>query len=147
MLFMGRYDEAIDILAERFGHDTLLSVATIDGDQPAVRIVNSLYQDGAFYTITHGLSNKMRQIHVNPHVAICSEWFMAHGYGKNLGHIRAEQNVMLAATLREAFDSWYSNGHTDETDPNTCILSIQLTDGVLYNHGTRYDLDFINKKA
>jgi hypothetical protein len=31
---------------------------------------------------------------------------------------------------------------TIESDLNTCILRIKLTDGLLFNHGTRYDIDF-----
>ena len=47
--------EAKEIMQERFGHDTLLSVATVDGDMPYVRTVNAWYEDGAFYVITYGL--------------------------------------------------------------------------------------------
>ena len=35
------------ILEERFGHDTLLSLATMDGGRPAVRIVDALYEKGS----------------------------------------------------------------------------------------------------
>lgn len=127
---------------ERFNHDTLISLATIEENIPWVRTVNSYYENGAFYTITYALSNKMRQIAENPAVAVCGDWFTAHGEGENLGHILAPQNAELAAKLRSAFASWYSNGHTNEEDPNTCILCIHLTDGVLFSDGTRYDIDF-----
>lgn len=75
-----------EIMVERFGRDTLLSIATIDGSTPSVRIVDSYYENGNFYTITHALSNKMRQIQANPIVAVCGEWFTAHGIGENIGH-------------------------------------------------------------
>ncbi len=39
------------------------------------------YKNGAFYTITYALFNKMRQIEANPVVAIAAEWFTAHGRG------------------------------------------------------------------
>lgn len=42
----------------------------------------------------------------------------------------------------EAFASWYDNGHINEEDPNTCILCIKLTDGILFSHGKRYEIDF-----
>ena len=138
-----RNSEPLSILTERFGHDTLISLATMDGNRPAVRIVNSYYGDGAFYTVTYALSNKMKQIKKNPEVAVCGEWFTAHGIGENLGYIRAEQNTAIAVKLREVFASWYSNGHTDESDPNTCILCVRLTDGVLFNNGTKYEIDFV----
>lgn len=136
------FSKAFGVMDERFGHDTLISIATLDGNIPAVRIVNSYYENGAFYTITYALSNKMKQIKANPNVAICGEWFTAHGIGENIGHVCDERNVEIATILREAFKEWYSNGHTDESDPNTCILCIHLTDGVLFSHGTRYEIDF-----
>ncbi len=134
--------KAYDIMDERFGRDTLISLATTDGKAPFVRIVDSYYENGAFYTITHALSNKMKQIIKNPVVAVCGEWFTAHGVGENIGHPRDACNTELAAKLKGVFAEWYDNGHTDENDPNTCILRIRLTDGVLFHHGTRYDIDF-----
>ena len=139
--------EIAAVMTERFGHDTLLSVATMNGARPAVRIVNSYYEDGAFYTITHALSNKMLQIQKNPAVAVCGEWFTANGAGENIGHPRDAGNAAIAAKLRDVFASWYSNGHTNEDDPNTCILRICLTDGLLFHHGTRYDIDFTPEEA
>ena len=95
-----------------------------------------------FYVITHALSNKMQHIEKNPAVAICGDWFTAHGTGENLGHILDDKNKVISDKLRNAFASWYNNGHTNEADPNTCILCIHLTDGVLLSHGTRYYIDF-----
>ena len=134
--------EAQRIMNERFGRDTLIALATAEGNTPFVRTVNAFYEDGAFYVITHAQSNKMRQIGQNPSVAISGDWFTAHGVGEDMGHILAEENREIAAKLRAAFASWYDNGHTDESDPNTHILRVRLTRGVLFSHGTRYDIDF-----
>jgi len=131
---------------ERFGHDTLISVATIDNGIPHVRIVDSYYENGAFYTVTYALSNKMKQIKANPKVAVCGEWFTAHGMGENIGHPCDEKNAELASKLRAVFSEWYYNGHTDESDPNTCILCIRLTDGVLFHDGTKFDIDFTSNE-
>lgn len=137
--------EAQTIMQERFGHDTLIALATMDADKPYVRTVNSYYEEGAFYVITYALSNKMKQIEQNSAVAICGDWFTAHGVAENLGHILDKKNANIAAKLKSAFTSWYYNGHTDENDPNTCILCIHLTDGLLLSHGTRYEIDFTKK--
>lgn len=134
--------KALEIMKERFGHDTLISLATIDGNRPSVRTVDSYYDDGAFYTVTYALSNKMKQIEVNPMVAICGEWFTAHGIGENLGYVRDERNAEIMAKLRTVFAEWYDNGHIDESDPNTCLLRVKLTDAVLFSHGTKYVMDF-----
>lgn len=144
---MNRYNDAMQILNDRFGCDTLLSLATLDGNRPSARIVNSYYEAGAFYTVTYALSNKMKQISDQPQVAVCGEWFTARGVGENLGWVRDEKNAEMMDKLHAVFAEWYSNGHTDEEDPNTCLLRIRLTDGVLLNHGTRYELDFIQQKA
>lgn len=134
--------KAMSILDERFGRDTLISLATVDDGRPSVRIVNAYYQDGAFYAVTYAPSNKMQQIAKNPAVGVCGEWFTAHGVGENVGHPRDEKNASLMERLRKVFAGWYTNGHVDESDPNTCILRIRLTDGVLFDHGTRYEVQF-----
>lgn len=130
------------LMEQRFSHDALIALATLNDGAPAVRAVDAYYEDGAFYSVTDARSGKMQQIAVNPKVAICGDWFTAHGIGENMGHILLPENADLADKLRTAFVEWYGNGHVNEADPNTIILRIKLTDGVLFNHGTRYDIDF-----
>ena len=130
------------IMSERFGHDNLIALATVDGDSPAVRTVNAYYEDGCFYTVTYALSGKLHQIGKNPKVAICGDWFTARGNAESMGHILLPENAAMADKLRAAFAAWYGNGHTNEADPNTIILCIRLTEGVLFHHGARYDITF-----
>ena len=134
--------EIAGLMNERFGHDNLIALATVDGDSPAVRTVNAYYEDGCFYAVTYALSGKMQHIAKNPQVAICGDWFTARGFGENMGHILLPENADMADKLRKVFSEWYGNGHTNEADPNTIILRMKLTEGVLFNHGTRYDIDF-----
>ncbi|MEG0366863.1 MAG: pyridoxamine 5'-phosphate oxidase family protein [Coprobacillus sp.] len=129
-----------EIMKERFGKDTILALATIDNEKPYVRSVNAYYEDGAFYVITYALSNKMKQIEKNPIVAISGEWFTAHGKGINLGYYKKRENQEIAEKLNVVFAEWIGNGHNDFDDENTIILCIELTDGVLLSHGTRYEL-------
>ena len=63
---------------------------------PYVRYVNAFYVDGAFYVLTYGLSNKMKQIEMNPVVALAGDWFTAHGKGVNLGYFGKEENKDIA---------------------------------------------------
>jgi uncharacterized pyridoxamine 5'-phosphate oxidase family protein len=60
-------------MTDRFGHDTLLSVAVIDGDRPSGRIVDAYNEDGAFYVVTYALSGIMKQITKIPAVGMCGE--------------------------------------------------------------------------
>lgn len=130
------------ILSQRFGKDSLMALATAEEGHPHVRTVDAVYIEEAFYVVTYALSGKMQQIEKNPSVALSGDWFTAHGIGKNLGHVLLPENQKIMNQLRTAFASWYGNGHVNENDPNTCLLKIQLTDGVLFHDGTRYELTF-----
>lgn len=134
--------ESERIMNERFGKDNVIALATVEDGVPYVRSVNAYYEKGAFYVITHGLSNKMRQLQKNPAAAISGEWFTAHGTGVDLGYFGLEENREIAWKLKEAFAEWIDNGHNDFEDTNTCILCVRLTDGILLSHGTRYEIDF-----
>lgn len=129
------------LMDARFGRDTLLSLATVDqAGEPHVRIVDSYYEDGAFYVVTYALSNKMQQIAKHPQVGVCGEWFTGQGVGENLGWVCAEENRDLIAKLRTVFSAWYYEGDVNESDPNTCILRVRLLRGLLQDHGARYEL-------
>ncbi len=131
--------EAEKIMAERFGKDTVIALSTVENEVPYVRYVNAYYEKGAFYIITHALSNKMRHIENNPVTAIAGEWFTAHGTGINLGYFGKEENHRIAERLKKVFSEWIDNGHNDFDDENTIILCVELTDGLLLSHGTRYE--------
>ena len=133
---------AQEILIERFGKDSVIALATAENGVPHVRSVNAFYDEKAFYVITHGRSRKMKQIEKNPVVAIAGDWFTAHGEGVNLGFLGKRENAEIAQKLRAAFAAWIDNGHSDLNDENTCILCIRLTDGLLFSHGTKYEIDF-----
>ena len=132
--------EAEKIMVERFGKDTIIALATTENGIPYVRNVNAYYENGAFYIITYALSNKMKHIGNNPAVAISGEWFTAHGKGINLGYFGKKENNTIAKKLRTVFEEWIDNGHNNFDDENTIILCVELTDGVLLSHGTRYVL-------
>ena len=138
--FMKRFSqEAEQIMIERFGKDTLIALATTENEVPYVRYVNAYYENGAFYIITYALSNKMQHIRANPVVDIAGEWFTAHGKGINLGYFGKKENRMIADKLKNVFAEWIDNGHNNFGDENTIILCIELTDGLLLSHGTRYE--------
>ena len=137
-----RTEKTEAILMERFGRDCLISLATVEDGMPYVRGVNAFYQDGSFYVLTHALSNKVRQIEKNDAVSICGEWFTAQGTAMSLGAFLREENREIADRMKTLFAGWLDNGHMNLEDEHTCILKIRLKTGVLFSHGTRYDIDF-----
>ena len=136
--------EAEKIMIERFGRDTIIALSTVKNDVPYVRYVNAYYENGAFYIITYALSNKMKHIENNSTVAIAGEWFTAHGKGVNLGYFGKEENAAIADKLKKVFAEWIDNGHTNFEDENTIILCVELTDGLLFSHGTKYEFQTSN---
>ncbi|MBE6649042.1 MAG: pyridoxamine 5'-phosphate oxidase family protein [Ruminococcaceae bacterium] len=130
------------ILIDRFGKDSIIALATAVENTPYVRNVDAFYEDGAFYVLTHGLSAKMKQIEKNPTVALSGEWFTAKGKGINLGYFGKEENSHIASKMKQVFSAWIDNGHNNFDDINTCILRIELTNGVLFSNGIRYEIDF-----
>ena len=144
---MSQYDDAIRMIAERFGRDSLISIATVEGTRPYVRIVNGYYEGGSFYIITEAVSQKVQQIESHAEVAICGDWFTAHGIGQNLGSVRHERNVEIMATLRKIFADWYSTAYANAYEPISCLLRIRLTDAICIDleekHGIlKYVIDF-----
>lgn len=132
--------DAEKIMIERFGRDTVIALATQESGLPYVRYVDAYYENGSFYVITHALSNKMTQIGRCKTVALAGEWFSAHGDAVSLGSFKKPENNHIAQKLRKVFSSWLDNGHSNLEDENTIILCIELTDAVLFSHGTRYEL-------
>ena len=140
---MEKLTKEIDaILLERFGKDSIIALATAIDNIPYVRNVDAFYENGAFYVLTHGLSNKMKQIEENPTVALSGEWFTAQGKGVHLGYFGKADNARIAEKMRDVFSAWIDNGHNDFDDINTCILRIELTSGILFSNGKRYEIDF-----
>lgn len=140
---MGKLSQRTEaLLLERFGKDSLISLATSVENVPYVRTVDAFYDDGAFYVLTHALSGKMKQIEKNPIVAVSGEWFTAHGRGINLGWFGSDENKAIAEKMRIVFADWIDNGHSNLEDKNTIILRIELTKGVLFSDGIRYEIDF-----
>ena len=140
---MEKRTEEIDaILLERFGKDSIIALATSIDNIPYVRSVDAFYENGAFYVLTHGLSGKMKQISQNPTVALSGEWFTAQGKGVDLGYFGKAENARIASKMKDVFSAWIDNGHNDFDDINTCILCIELTSGILFSNGIRYEIDF-----
>ena len=145
---MDNYENAMKIMTERFSKDSLMAVATTDGERLHNRVVDVYYEDGVLYASTYATSNKIKQIESNPEVAVCAiDWFSGHGIGKNLGWVLDPKNAEIREKLRKAF-VWYDDV-TNENDQNSCFLEIRLTDGMLIkdHHAIRYQIDFVNELA
>ena len=66
----------------------------------------------------------------------------AQGQAIPLGYFGKPENAPIADKMNRVFSAWINNGHNDLEDPNTCILCIRLTHGILFANGRRYEIDF-----
>lgn len=138
---MNFFDEALHRMDELYGKDTAMPLATVKDGNADLRVVNAYYKEKAFYITTYALSSKMKEIALNPSVAVCHNLFVAHGNGRNIGHPLAPQNKELRDELRKVFCAFYEK-HVDEADEYTCILKIDLTDALVFADGYKYRIDF-----
>ncbi|MCL2406722.1 MAG: pyridoxamine 5'-phosphate oxidase family protein [Defluviitaleaceae bacterium] len=155
---MNYFDKGMEILEEKFGNskDNVMGLSTIalelgaNGQpRPATRDIDAFYEDGVFYCVTWGASNKMKQIAANNEVAIAVNfaWFNANATGENLGWCMKPENAELRDKLRKAF-TWYDDAN-DESNENCVYLAVRLTSGIINinHHETLIYMDFINKTA
>lgn len=140
------FDEALAGMEELYGCDVPMSLATIAGDWPGIRVVDVYFAHGAFYITSHAKSCKMLEIAQNPNVALNHQLFVARGIAENIGHPLAAGNEALREELQRAFAKFYSR-HVDESDPDTCILRITPTWALVFANGFKYITDFANQTA
>ena len=128
------------ILKERFKTGQLIALATSIENKPYVRAVNAYYEEGVFYVMTDASSGKMKQIEMNPEVAICGQLLNGRGTAVNIGHVLKPEHEELMKILRVALAEWYSYGKVNEEDPNTVILKIELSQATVIDNGIKYEL-------
>ncbi len=68
---MNTYDQSLQVMNDLFAKDCQFSLATVNGSVPSVRIVDTFYDDGAFYVIAHASTQKVKEITANENVALC----------------------------------------------------------------------------
>ncbi|WP_157047808.1 hypothetical protein [Cellulosilyticum ruminicola] len=58
------------------------------------------YTDEAFYIVIYAKSQKVQEIEVNRHVAICKDLYRFQGEAYNIGHPLKEENEEVVAKLQ-----------------------------------------------
>ena len=143
---MSAYDDAMKVMSELFSKDCIFALATVSGGKPCVRMIDTYYEDGAFYVVTHALSAKAKELAANEHAALCSQGYRFDGVARSIGHPLDPQNAALRDKLTCAFAPWYFK-HNNEQDEAMCYLRIELRHGFFYKDGTGYSVDFLNRTA
>lgn len=143
---MSEFKESLEVLEALFAKDCQFALATVSGETPSVRIVDTFYDDGGFYIVTHAKTRKVIELMSSPNVALCHDLYRFSGTAKNLGHPLKEVNLKIREKLTKVFAPWYF-AHNDENDEHMCFVKVDLKDGFYYKDGRGYKVDFLNQVA
>lgn len=143
---MQAYEKSMLALEQLFGKDCTFVLATANNNIPSARVVDTYYEDGAFWVVTYANSTKGMAIAANPNVALCNNFHTFSGKATNMGHPLKEENAQMRQTLMREFEPWYLP-HNNEDDPNMCFVKIVPTAGFFHKDGTGYRVDFEKKEV
>ena len=138
---MVSYEESLKVLDELFSKDCQFTLATAKDNVPSIRVIDTYYNDGAFYVVTYAKSQKVIEMSENKKVALCKDIYRFSGSAHLLGHPLKEENKNIRSKLIDVFAPWYFK-HNDENDENMCFIKIVPDSGFFYKDGKGYKVDF-----
>ena len=141
---MNNYKNTITLMEEMFSRDYQFAMATTVNDIPSLRFIDTYFENGAFYVVTYANTDKVKEIAVNPNMALCSrKGYSFSGKAYNIGHPLLPENSDIRSKLIKAFKPWYFK-HNNEDD-NICILKIEPKSGFVHKDGIGYNINFVDK--
>ena len=143
---MTAFEKSLEVLNELFGRDYTFVMATVKNNVPVQRVVDTFYYDGEFWIVTYALSNKVKEISVNPEVSLCNTFHTFTGKAYNEGHPLKSENSEIRSKLIKVFEPWYF-AHNNENDENMCYVRVKLESGFFHKGGIGYKVNFSEKTA
>lgn len=136
----------MEVLDENFGHMVEMCLASQSNGVISIRDLHAYYSDGKMYVLSK-LNNKlMKDIAVNPNVALCHGPSSMHGVAVSVGHPCDAQNAELRKRLKREFALDYSE-YVEESNPGMRIVEITLTNAETYTRYHHYEIDFVTQTA
>ncbi len=143
---MDIYEKALLVMNELFAKDYQFAMATVKGNTPSVRFVDTFFEDGSFYVVTYSKSQKVQELEDNSQVSLCNEFYRFSGNACNIGHPLLLENRAIREKLIKVFEPWYF-AHNNENDENMCYVKIELKEGFFYKDGIGYKVSFQLKEV
>ena len=143
---MDTYSKSLQVLEELFAKDYQFAFATSKDNIPSVRFVDTFYDNGVFYIVSYGKSQKVKEIEINSEVSMCNQLYRFSGTAYNIGHPLRSENHAIREKLIKVFEPWYF-AHNNENDENMCYVKIEIKQGFFYKDGSGYKVDFENRTA
>jgi general stress protein 26 len=143
---MEEYKKCLDVMSELFAKDFTFNLATAKENCPSVRVVDTFYDNEVFWIVTYAKSNKVKELEVNPNVALCNNLYSFTGKAYNAGHPLDKANKEIRDKLIIVFKNWYFL-HNNEDDKNMCYVKFVPESGFFYKDSTGFKVDFLNKEV
>lgn len=143
---MTAYDKSLEVLNSLFNKDCTFVLATSAENCPSQRVVDTYLCGRAFWIVTYALSNKVKELRVNPNVSLCNDFYTFKGKAYDMGHPLEEKNGEIREKLIKVFEPWYF-AHNNENDENMCYVKVELEEGFFHKDGIGYKVDFVEKQA
>jgi len=143
---MDTYEKVLQVMNELFARDYQFAMATVKGNTPSVRFVDTFFEDDSFYVVTYLKSQKVQELIENSQVSLCNKLYRFSGNAYNIGHPLLEENKPIREKLIKVFEPWYF-AHNNENDENMCYVKIELKEGFFYKDGIGYKVNFQLKEA
>jgi general stress protein 26 len=140
------YEKALQTMNELFAKDYQFAMATVKGNTPSVRFVDTFFEDGSFYVVTYSKTQKVHELKENSQVSLCNEFYRFNGNAYNIGHPLLLENRAIREKLIKVFEPWYF-AHNNENDEDMCYVKIELIEGFFYKDGIGYKVNFQLKEA
>jgi len=145
-LKMDTYEKALQVMNELFAKDSQFAMATVNGNTPSVRFVDTFFENGSFYVVTYSKSQKVQELKDNSQVSLCNKLYRFSGNANNIGHPLLLENRAIRENLIKVFEAWYF-AHNNENDENMCYVKIEIKEGFFYKDGTGYKVNFQLKEV
>lgn len=143
---MSKYEKCLEVMSKLFAKDCQFALATTKDNVPSVRMVDTFYDEGSLYIVTHSNSKKVQELKENSQVSLCNMLYRFSGNAVVIGHPLQVENKDIRDKLIKVFEPWYF-AHNNENDPNMCYVKVELTDGFFYDDGVGYKVSFQYKEV
>lgn len=143
---MRAYSECLEVLQQLFGREYSFMLATVKNNEPSVGMVDTIYEDGAFWIVTYATAGKADDISSNPNVALANRFHNFKGKAYYMGHPLKPENRKIRERMIQAFHGWYFR-HNNEGDENMCYVKVVPEKGFVHKDGAGYLINFVEKSV
>ena len=128
----------LNIINEKYQHDTIMLIATCKDNVPSVRSVDCFYYDGSFWIVTDLRTNYVKEIQSNENVMI-SDGGHNRFWSKAIvtGHPLTPENQSIRKVFLKVFHHWYEDVNNENLE-TICYVKVTPYKGYIHQDKQGY---------